>query len=131
MYKDFPILQSHPQAGRAAEAAECAGEQGKYWEMHAALFREPGEWDTTEAAARVAFEQYASALKLNLPAFTACFLEGRYRANIAANLAEGVSLGVTGTPAFVINGKILRGAHPTEVFTRALNRELESIGGGQ
>ena len=124
VYKDFPILQSHPQAGLAAEAAECAGEQGKYWEMHGALFAEPSAWDTTEESARETFRGYAETIGLETAPFEACFEEGRYGANVQANMAEGRYLGVTGTPAFVINGKLLAGAQPTEVFQQVIEREL-------
>jgi protein-disulfide isomerase len=125
VYKDFPIVQLHPQASIAAEAAECAGEQGQYWPMHAVLFAEPSEWDTTEDIARAAFAEYASGIGLDTARFDACMAEGRYRPAVEANIAEGRRMGVTGTPAFIINGKILAGAQPTEVFRRVLDRELK------
>ncbi len=130
MYKDFPIVELHPQAHLAAEAAECAGEQGEYWEMHTTLFASSSDWDTTEATAREAFAGYATRLGLETEQFAACLAEGRYRDNVDANLAEGRRLGVTGTPAFVINGKFLGGAQPTEIFKRVIDRELNSLGGG-
>ncbi len=123
-------MQLHPQAHLAAEAAECAGEQGQYWEMHTTLFASPSDWDTTEAAAREAFAGYATRLGLETERFVACMTEGRYRDNVDANLAEGRRLGVTGTPAFVINGKFLAGAQPTDIFKRVIDRELNSLGGG-
>ena len=125
MYKDFPIKELHPQAHLAAEAAECAGEQGGYWSMHATLFAAPSEWDTTEDAARAAFGLYAGKLGLDAARFESCLAEGRYRPDVEANMAEGRRLGVTGTPAFIINGKIMAGAQPVEVFQRVLNRELK------
>jgi protein-disulfide isomerase len=124
VYKDFPIVQLHPQAHIAAEAAECAGEQGKYWEMHHALFGAPSDWDTTEEAARAAFEAYASDLGLDIAQFAACMQQARYRGNVTTNIAEGRHFGLTGTPAFVINGKLLSGAHPVDVFRSVIDREL-------
>ena len=124
MYKDFPIVQLHPQAHIAAEAAECAGEQGGYWRMHGALFAAPSEWDTTGEAARAAFKRYAADLGLDGARFDSCMAEGRYQPDILANIAEGRRLGVTGTPAFIVNGKIMAGAQETEVFRRVLDREL-------
>ena len=126
IYKDFPLTQAHPQAHLAAEAAECAGEQGKYWEMHSALFASPSEWDTTEQAARSSFDRYAGEIGLDPGAFGACMAEGRYRANVEANFAEGRRLGIGGTPVFIINGKLLTGAQPTDVFKRAFDRELKT-----
>ena len=127
VFKDFPNIRSHPQAHLAAEAAECAGEQGKYWEMHRALFAAPSEWDTTEQAARAAFEHYANEIELDAQLFGGCMAEGRYRANIEGNWAEGRHLGVAGTPVFIINGKLLAGAHPLHVFKRAFDRELKAL----
>ncbi len=90
------------------------------------LFEKPEEWDTTGRAAATALEQYASRLGLDVPSFRGCMSDGRYRANVNANQAEGMHLGITGTPAFVINGKLLSGAHPYSVFKRAFDREIES-----
>ncbi len=124
MYKDLPFLPNHPQAAAAAEAAECAGEQGKYWEMHRELFRASSEWDTTADAARSSFTRYGDTIGLHEQQFVACLEDGRYRGNVEANMAEGRHLGVTGTPSFIINGKILSGAHPYEVFRSAFEKEL-------
>ena len=94
--------------------------------MHRALFAAPSEWDTTEQAARSAFERYAREIALDTGAFGACMAEGRYRANVEANFAEGRRLGIGGTPAFIINGKLLTGAQPASVFKRAFDRELKT-----
>ncbi len=120
----MPIIQNHPQAVAAAEAAECAGEQGRYWEMHRELFRAPSEWDTTARAARSSFTRYADTIGLHEQQFVACLDDRRYRSNVVANMAEGRHLGVTGTPSFIINGRILSGAHPYEVFRSAFEKEL-------
>ena len=104
--------------------------QGKYWEMHAALFREPEKWDTTEDAARPAFERYASGIGLDLEAFRSCMNEERARPNVEANMAEGRLLGITGTPAFIINGKLLAGAQATELFVRVFDKELKALEAG-
>lgn len=125
MFKDFPIAQLHPQAHIASEAAECSGEQGQYWVMHPKLFNAPSEWDTTEATARAAFAGYARDIGLDTLRFDACMAEGRYRPGIEANMAEGRRMGVTGTPTFIVNGKLLVGAQETEIFQRVLDRELK------
>ena len=129
VFKDYPIKQLHPQAHIAAQAAECAGEQGKYWEMHDALFVDPKEWDTTEEAVRSATTRYAGNLALEATQFARCMEpDSPAAANVAANIAEAQRLGLTGTPAFVINGKLLAGAQPLDVFQRVYERELESVG---
>ena len=95
--------------------------------MHAALFAEPSEWDTTEDAAIEAFGRYAQENELDLASFESCMGERRYRPNVERNQAEGQHLGITGTPAFIINGKLLAGAHPYTVFKNAFERELQSL----
>jgi len=124
VYKDLPIVDNHPQAAFAAEAAECAGEQGQYWPMHEQLFAEPEAWDTTAEAARASFERYAGELGMNNAELLACFDEGRYRDEVQADLEEARQFGLSGTPSFVINGKLLVGAYPTEDFVRIVDREL-------
>lgn len=131
MYKDLPITELHPQAELASEAARCAGGQGKYWEMHTELFKAPSAWDTTADTARAAFARYAKQIGLDPAAFDACMSEGRHRPEIETNRAEAQHLGLTATPAFIINGKLLAGAQPYTVFQRALDREIKSIVGKQ
>jgi protein-disulfide isomerase len=125
VFKDFPILSNHPQAALAAEAAECAGDQGKYWEMHGKLFAQPEEWDTTSEEARISFQRYAGVLDLDATDLLACIDEGRYSDEVAGDFEEARQLGLNGTPAFIINGKLLSGAQPTEVFAQVLDQELQ------
>ncbi len=124
VYKDMPIVDNHPQAASAAEAAECAGEQGQYWPMHEQLFAEPEAWNTTADEARASFERYANELGMNSADLLACFAEGRYRGEVQADFDEAQQFGLSGTPSFVINGKLLVGAYPTEDFVRIVDREL-------
>lgn len=93
--------------------------------MHDTLFSAPSEWDTTEATARAAFTGYAKDIGLDTARFETCMVEARHRPGIEANMAEGRRMGVTGTPTFIVNGKLLVGAQPTEVFQRVLDRELK------
>jgi protein-disulfide isomerase len=124
VFKDLPILSNHPQAGLAAQAAECAGDQNAYWEMHGALFAEPSEWDTTADEAKAAFRRYATALNLNADALLECVEQGRYAEEVDGDIREAIRLGLNGTPAFIINGRLLSGARPTEQFIQVLDREL-------
>ena len=128
VFKDYPIVQLHPQADLAAEAAECVGRQGAYWKMHELLFANQSSWDTTSDVARTSFDKYVVQLKLDQKAYDSCMSQGQTQANVARNIAEGQHLGINGTPSFVINGKLLSGAQPTETFQRIFDRELKALG---
>ena len=124
VFKDFPITQIHPQAPKAAEAAECAGDQGRYWEMHDRLFQgQQPEWNQNPDAVTI-FKGYAQELGLDMDAFNDCLDSGQYTDEVAADLDEGVRAGVTGTPSFFINGQMISGAQPYEAFQRVLDSLL-------
>jgi protein-disulfide isomerase len=122
IYKDYPIVSEHGYL--ASQAAECAGEQGAYWEMHDQLFVDPAEWNESPEAAQVAFRRYAEALGLDAEALLACLVEERYRPEIDRDFEEGLDIGLFGTPSFIINRKLLSGAQPPEVFRDVIEREL-------
>ena len=117
VYRDLP-LPGHPESLPAAEAANCAGEQGAYWKFHNDLFS--GQY----SLGRAAYEQYASDLGLDTAAFTACLDDHRYQAEVKADYADAVRIGLNGTPSFVINGRILVGALPFEQFKAIIDEEL-------
>jgi protein-disulfide isomerase len=117
VYRDFP-LSFHPNAQKAAEAAECAGEQGRYWEMHDKLF---GEGVSGGVAA---FKQYAAEIGLDTDEFNQCLDSGEMASEIQKDFADGQSLGVTGTPGFLINNIRVIGAQPYEVFEQVIEQEL-------
>lgn len=109
VYRDYPG-PNHPHAQQAAEAAQCAGDQGKFWEYHDSLFdrQAPGTgWNFTELAKEIG---------LNQDAFATCLNTGRYREEVAKDLRDGFKLGVTSTPTFFINGRPLVGARPFADF---------------
>lgn len=118
--KDFPLDNLHPQARAAAVAARCAGEQDAYWPMHEALFARQSEWAVDDATARDVFVSMANEFSLDADAFTSCLESGQYDDVIQANQDEGLSLGVTGTPSFFINGFPVSGAQPYELFDYAI-----------
>jgi len=126
VFLDFPLSSIHPQAQAAAEAARCAGDQGAYLAMHDALFARQGEWNGRDDAATI-FGSFASELGLDGEAFTACLDSGQHAAEVQADLEQGISLGVDGTPAFFLNGRFLSGAQPYDVF-RAMIEELLAEG---
>ena len=118
VFKDFP-LPNHPQAAKAAEAAHCAGAQGKYWEMHDAMF-------ANQRALEVpALKQSATALGLDTAKFNQCLDSGQYASKVAAGAAQGDKLGVNSTPTLYINGRPVIGAQPFEVFKAAIDEELK------
>jgi protein-disulfide isomerase len=122
VFKNFP-LQMHQWAQKSAEAAECAGEQGQYWAMHDALFNNQDEWSSSQDALPY-FKQLAATLKLDQAQFDSCLDTGKYAAAIQADLQEGSQAGVSGTPAFRINGVPLSGAQPFEQFKQTIEYAL-------
>lgn len=108
----------HSRAKPAAEAAQCAHEQGKFWEYHDKIFA------NQQALTDEEFKKHATDLGLNLEAFDACYSSGKFRADIDRDMAEGSKVGVQGTPAFFVNGRFLSGAQPFEAFKAMIDDEL-------
>ncbi len=122
VYRDFPLVQIHPEAVPAAIAAHCAGEQGKYWEYHDLLFlggRDLG---------RDTYVAYADELGLDIDEFSRCIDEERYLDEIQKDFDDGVAAGVRGTPTFFINGIPLVGAQPFQNFQAVIEQELARLG---
>jgi protein-disulfide isomerase len=118
-FKQFP-LPMHDKAELAAEAALAANEQGKFWQMHDKLFANQSNLD------RPSLESYAKDLGLDLEKFRAALDSGRFKAQIAKDKVQGSSAGVSGTPSFVVNGKLVVGAQPFEEFKRAIDEALSA-----
>jgi protein-disulfide isomerase len=118
VFRDFPIESLHPGASKAHEAARCAGEQGKFWPYHDKLFAGPSK------SSPEILKGFAKEVGLNGAAFEACLNSGKHQAAIKKDIEEGQRLGVTGTPAFFINGRLFTGAQPLEAFARVIDEEL-------
>jgi len=128
--RNFPIQQLHPLAEKAAEAAECAGEQGRYWEMHERLFKNQQALDVKEMPG------YAAVLGLDQASFEQCIDSGKFTAKVMTDVADGTKLKVSGTPMFYFGYpdekdpsklkavKLLSGAQPLNVFTDILDELL-------
>ncbi len=117
-YKDMP-LPMHTHAQKAAEAAQCAGEQGKYWEYHDVLF-------SSKELEVPALKQDAASLKLDTAAFNKCLDSGETAPKIKSEAEEAQKLGLQGTPAFFINGRFLSGAVSYDALRAAIEEELAS-----
>lgn len=116
VYRDFPILAD--TSVTAALAAQCAQDQGVFWEYHNILFRNQGRFTRDNLVS------YAGQLDLDLDEFNACMDDERHMSRIAADYQAAQALGVRGTPAFFINGRPISGAQPQEVFERIIEEEL-------
>jgi protein-disulfide isomerase len=114
VYRHLP-LASHPQAAAAAEAAECAGAQGRFWEYSAALFA------AGEALAKpAAFSGLASGLSLDVRAFDRCLQSGEFRQRVAEHVAQARERRIKATPTFYVNGRRFNGALPDDRLRQAL-----------
>ena len=116
--KDLP-LASHRQARRAAEAARCAGAEGRFWPYHDRLFAEQARFAEERLIA------YAVDLGLDGEAFGRCLTERRFAREVEADLAQARALGLTATPAFLINGRVVMGAQPMEAFRAVIDGALQ------
>jgi len=130
VYRDFPLESIHANARAASIAAECADDQGKFWQFHDKLFEGQTQWARASASeAANTFKQYATELGLNSDNFNSCFNSTKNLDEINEDLQNGVNYGVTGTPAFFIgNDKdgyvILIGAKPYSEFQQTIDNEL-------
>lgn len=127
VYKDLPVTSR--QGAIAAQAAECGGALGRYWELHDALFAEPTAWYGGEAEALERIRAAAEEVGLDASALEACVAGGEQLANVDRNFAEAQTLRIYGTPVFLINAKLLAGAQPIEVWREVLDRELTALEG--
>ena len=123
VYRDFP-LEFHPEAEPAALAADCANEQGKFWEYHDLLFTNQAELSDTN------YKKWAADLGLDTAKFNKCYKNLKYLDEVKKDMADGQKYGVSGTPAFFINGKMISGAQPYTVFQQEIEAALAASGAG-
>jgi len=127
IFKHFP-LQIHPQAPAAGVAAECAGDQGKFWEMHELLFANVDAWSVNDPTP--IFADLAAQLELDADAFAACFEAPETLARVRSDMDEGAPF-VQGTPTFIVlfneEGRIIPGALPLETFSQALQEIIDQV----
>ncbi len=133
VYRDFPIVSLHPNgAVPTAVAAECADEQGMFWQYHDKIFQNQKSWERLSAAdIGNELKTFAVELGLNTNQFNDCFSSGKYLEEVNNDLLDGTSYGVTGTPGFFIGNEErgyikVSGAQPYSVFQKVLDQMLAS-----
>ncbi len=117
VFRDFP-LSFHANAQKAAEAGGCALEQGRFWELHDKMFANQNKLAVDD------LKRYAGEVGLDAAKFNDCLDSGRRAEEVKKDMAEGSSFGVTGTPAFFVNGRFVSGAQPFDNFARLIDEEL-------
>lgn len=117
VHRDFP-LDAHQRAVPVSKAAYCAGDQGKFWEYRHSIYEKPSDFSDEDLKKR------AGEVGLDTAAFGACFASDKHDETIRTSASQGSSLGVTGTPTFFINGRMLVGAQPIEAFRTIIDEEL-------
>lgn len=126
VFRDFPIASIHPQAHRLHEAAHCAGDQGRYWEMHDRLFEDSQRTEAKDLAAR------ARVLGLDVQRFERCVAGGVHAARVRQGVADGENARVRGTPTFFVGvtepdgapmrpQRLIVGAQPYSAFKQAID----------
>lgn len=119
VYRDFP-LGFHSQAEPAAIAANCAGEQGKYFQFHDKIFSNGGAGGKSNSD----YKKWAQELSLDISKWEKCTNDPAQKQEIQKDIQDGSAAGISGTPGFIINGKLISGAQPFSVFQQVINAEL-------
>ena len=112
-------LPFHPNALPAANAAECAREQGKFWQMHDKLFENQQQLSPEN------YEKWAGEVGLDLNRWKKCFADTKFKSHIEEDQKMGMQLGARGTPAFFVNGRFLSGAQPQPAFEALIDEEMK------
>lgn len=119
VWRNFPLTSIHPYAQKAAEAAECAGDQNKFWEMHDKLF------ENQSALTVDNLKGYAKGLGLNETTFSSCLDSGKYTEKVNKQAAEAQASGVSGTPGTFVNSELVKGAYPFDTFKQLIDQALQ------
>lgn len=122
VWKNFPLTAIHPQAFGAAQAGRCAQEQGKFWELHDRLFA------NQQALQPESLKAHAVAVGLDAAAFDTCLDSGKHADAVQAEMDVATALGVVSTPTVFINGRLVSGAQPYDVFAKIIDEELARAG---
>ena len=120
VFRSYPIRAIHVYAQSAAEAAQCARDQQKFWEYQDLLFQD------TQRLTKADLLAYAGQVKLDTKQFQDCLESGKHAPDVERDYQAGVTLGVSGTPTFFVNGRLLTGAQPLAAFTAVIDAELST-----
>jgi len=120
VFKHFPLDNIHPHATPAALASECAHEQGKFWEFHNIAF------ENSQSLGDENYKAWAEELELDTEQFNDCYDSQKYLEKVRNDLQQGSQAGVRGTPGFLVNGMLVSGAQPFEIFQQVIESELNS-----
>lgn len=121
IYRDWPVVEMHPQALLAAQAAECAQEQNQFWQYHDKLFLNQSQQSEEDLL------RYARELNMDLALFRVCLTDKDIEEEIIQDLEDGIRAGVVGTPTFFINGRRVSGAVPEIVMENLINELLSEL----
>ena len=121
VWKDFPLTAIHPEAFGAAQAGQCAQEQGKFWELHDLLFA------NQRALQPESLKTHAVAAGLDAAAFDQCLDSGKYADAVQAEMDTATALGVVSTPTVFVNGRLVSGAQPYDAFAKIIDEELARV----
>jgi protein-disulfide isomerase len=121
VFRHLPLESIHPRARAAAEASGCAHDQGRFWEFHDRVF------ESQQALTDADLREHAEALGLELEVYDACVTAHTHREGVTADVEAAQAAGISSTPAFVINGVLLKGARPVGAFERLIDRELQAV----
>jgi len=121
VYKDFPLVDLHPEAELASEAAACADDQGKFWEMHDRIYQNQSDLSAENLT------NHARSLGLEMGKFISCFNNSAHQSEIAADFEEGLKLGVYGTPTFFLNGQRVNGVMPADLLRSTIEKMSQNV----
>lgn len=126
VFRDFPLMQSHPEALLAAMAVNCAGDQQKYWEYHDKVFREQyNKGDDVIRLKPADLKKWAKDIKLDPAMFDQCLDSEKYKSEVLKDEADGEAAGVQGTPTFFINGRVMGGAQQYPEYKKLIDELLK------
>jgi protein-disulfide isomerase len=126
VFRDFPIVQIHPESIMAAMAADCAIDRGKYWQYHDKVFLEQDKQGEDLVRFKVNdLKKWGKDIGLDVATFNECVDSNRYEDEVTKDKADGDDVGIQGTPTFFVNGHVIGGAHPYPVFKKLIDDLLK------
>jgi len=128
VYRHFPLISIHPNAKPAASAAEAAGKQGKFWEMHDLIFSNQDEWKDKRNVDEI-FADYAQRLNLNIDQFKTDFNSKEIREKVDGAYRHAIKLGLNSTPTFFLNGRKITNPRNYEDFKNLIQQAINANDG--